>query len=55
VETIVNGDGTIVVAVCCADEAAGWGVRDATAVEGLDICEEMELVVFWVEFWVEFW
>lgn len=45
-ETVVNGNGTIVVAVCCADEAARWGMGDAAAVEGLDVCEEMELVAF---------
>ena len=50
-EAVVDGDGTIVVAMCCADEAAGWSVRNAATIEGLNICEEMELVVFWVEFW----
>lgn len=50
-QTVVNGDGTIVVTVCCPDEAAGWGVGNDAAVEGLNICEEMELVAFWVEFW----
>jgi hypothetical protein len=51
VEAVVNGDGAIVVAVCCADKAAGWGMWNAAVVEGLDIREEMELVAFWVEFW----
>lgn len=50
-EAVINGDGAIVVAVCCADEAAGWGMGNAAVVEGLDIGEEMKMVAFWVEFW----